>query len=329
MQDVGLASVIARAIAAEPRNRPDATHLELLLADLEVGNGGVDWPASTVDAANLLAGSALIAAIRREEQALRLPGLRGSVPDDLLGATTLGPAMRVFVTHLRFWAFLACLSIVIGVGLLAAGLRSSNPVIWSPGLAIALVGVVMTPWLLRSWGTAAVIYQGGFALKTRTRRWSARWDELTGLRLDVRRKPSASYATVQIFGTLTNGGCFRLPRAVFGRQTLVLGSMLDRRTFLNRLSSAQADLQRGEREFGPINLTPAGLTYRSHSIPWSELSRVSRIPHNAFGATATAITLVGRVATGGTETFTVPEYRIWDSRVLLAILDEPHQWPTE
>jgi hypothetical protein len=259
-----------------------------------------------VDAANLLAGSAFIAAIRREEQALRLPALRGRVPDDLLGATTLGPVTRVYVTHLRFWALVAGVSIAVGVGLVAAGLRSNNPVIWSPGFVFALAGVVMTPWLVRSWGMVAVIYERGFALKKRTRRWTAKWDELTRLRLDVRRKPSASYATVQIFGTL--------------------GAVLDRRTFLSRLASAQADLERGQRDFGPIKLSRAGVTHKSHTIPWPELAGVSRVPYNALGATTTAIALVARDAAGGTETITVPEYRLWDSRVLRTILEEPPHW---
>jgi hypothetical protein len=33
----------------------------------------------------------------------------------------------------------------------------------------------------------------------------------------------------------------------------------------------------------------------------------------------------GRDAAGRIETFTVPEHRLWDSRVLLAILEEPRQ----
>jgi hypothetical protein len=328
MQDVRLAGVIARTIAELPQDRPDSTELELLLADLEVVHE-TDVPATPEDAANLLVGSALMAAIRREEQALRLPGLAGSAPDDLLGMTALGPVVRVFVTHLRFWALLAGVSLAVGAGLIALGSSVSRPIIWSPGLALTLVGVAMMPWLVRFWGMAAVIYENGFGLKKRTRRWTARWEDLVRLRIDVRKKPKAGYATVQIFGTLADGGHFHVPRAVFGRETLMLAAVLDRRTFLHRLSSARDDLQRGQRDFGPVRLTRAGVTYRSDVISWHELTRVERVPHNAFGAAATALRVVGRDATHRTETFTVPEYRVWDSRVLLDILEDPPQWPTE
>jgi hypothetical protein len=116
---------------------------------------------------------------------------------------------------------------------------------------------------------------------------------------------------------------------VFGRQTLVLAAILDRRTFLHRLSSARDELQRGQRDFGAVRLTRAGVSYRKHSIPWHELTGVSRISHNAFGAATTALSVVGRDTAGRADTFTVPEYRVWDSRVLLDILQEQPERPCE
>ena len=72
--------------------RPDTSELELLLADLDVASEETDWPATPEDAANLLVASTLMAVIRREEQALRLPGLR-LPPKDLIGLTSLGPVV--------------------------------------------------------------------------------------------------------------------------------------------------------------------------------------------------------------------------------------------
>jgi Family of unknown function (DUF6585) len=324
LQDVGLARVIARTIVVEPPDRPDATELKLLLAELEVTRGA-DWGPEPEDAANFLAAFALFAAMRREEQAIGLPGLRAGVPSDLLHAPALGAVVRVFPTHMRFWAMLAGVGFATGVGLFIAGLRANDPVAWSPGLVLVLVGLAILPWLVRSWGMAAVVFDHGFGLKRRSHRWVARWEDVTRLRVDVRRKPKASYATVQVFGLLADGARFHVPRSVFGRQTLVCASVLERHTFLPRLTAAQAELKRGQRDFGAVRLTRAGIEYGNRTIPWHELSRVVRVPYNALGAAATAIAIIGRDARGQTVTFTVPEYRLWDARVLLAILEASQQ----
>jgi hypothetical protein len=321
LPDAGLARIVTRTIALDPSARPDATELELLLADLDDAVAP-EWGPTPEDAANFFATFGLFAAMRREEQALKLPWLRAGMPSDLLEASALGMVLRVFPTHLRFWAMIGMTSLAAGMAMVIPGLRSNDPVLWSPGAVLTLVGLAMLPWLVRSWGMAAVVFEQGFGLKRRTRRWTAKWEDVTRLRIDVRRKPRSLYASVQISAVLANGERFHIPRAVFGRQTLVLAAILERHTFLPRLAKAQDQLEQGGRDFGTVRLTAWGIEHREATIAWNELTSVLRVPYNALGAATTAISVCGRGARGKTVSLTIPEYRTWDARVLSTVLEE-------
>lgn len=321
LPDAGLARIITRTIAVDPSERPDAAELELLLMELDDA-GAPEWGPTPEDAANFFTAFALLAAMRREEQALKLPWLRAGTPSDLLQASALGVVLRVFPTHLRFWAMIGIASLAAGMAILIAGLRSNNPVLWSPGLVFTAVGLGMMPWLVKSWGMSAVIFEHGFGLTRRTRRWIAKWEDVAGLRIDVRRRSKSLYASVQISATLDSGERLHIPRAVFGRQTLVLAAILERRTFLPRLAKAQNQLEQGGRNFGTVRLTPVGIEHGKATVPWNELTSVLRVPYNARGEATTAIEIRGRGARGETVSLTIPEYRTWDARVLLTLLEE-------
>jgi hypothetical protein len=155
---------------------------------------------------------------------------------------------------------------------------------------------------LRRTKVHAVVYTGGFVLDDGRRFTVWHWEDVAALNtqnfdfhiynffVQVNRFLATSYRLRHRDGTEYRFWSTQGPRAAqFGR-------LVQNETHARMLPAALARLQAGESvDFGPFRMEPTGLAFHGHSVPWSEVGRVTVRQGKllidgvgAGGATATA-----------------------------------------
>ncbi len=128
----------------------------------------------------------------------------------------------------------------------------------------------------------AVVYTGGFVLGDGRRFTVWRWEDVAKLNMQnidfhiynffvqVNRFLATFYRLRHRDGTEYRFWSTQGPRAAqFGR-------LVQNETHARMLPAALARLQAGESvDFGPFRMEPTGLAFRGHSVPWSEVGRVT------------------------------------------------------